>query len=79
MFLGSGGGGKTAAMLRSFVASCQRVEVDPFAWFKDILARIADHPLKRLGFSRTTGRLHGLDSTTLEHLWLEPGESCPVW
>ncbi len=49
MFLGSDEGGKSAAVLRSFVASCQRVGVDPFAWFKDILARIADHPLTRLG------------------------------
>jgi hypothetical protein len=41
-------GGKTAAVLRSFGASCQRVGVDPFAWLKDILSRIADHPITRL-------------------------------
>jgi transposase len=34
MFFGSDVGGRTAAVLRSFVASCQRVKVDPFAWFK---------------------------------------------
>jgi hypothetical protein len=27
-------------VLRSFIASCQRVNVEPFAWFKDVLARI---------------------------------------
>jgi len=48
MFFGSDQGGKTAAVLRSFVASCQRVGVDPFAWLKDILSRIADHPITRL-------------------------------
>jgi hypothetical protein len=48
MFLGSDQGGKTAAALRSFVASCQRVGVEPFAWFKDVLSRIADHPVTRL-------------------------------
>jgi transposase len=48
MFFGSDEGGKTAAILRSFVASCQRVGVDPFAWLKDILSRIADHPITRL-------------------------------
>jgi len=48
MFFGSDEGGKTAAVLRSFVASCQRVGVDPFAWLKDILSRIADHPITRL-------------------------------
>ena len=47
-FFGSDQGGKTAAVLRSFVASCQRVGVEPFAWLKDVLSRIADHPITRL-------------------------------
>lgn len=49
VFFGSDRGGKTAAVLRSFVASCQRAGLDPFAWFKDVLTRIADHPITRLG------------------------------
>lgn len=48
MFFGSDQGGATAAVLRSFVASCQRVGVDPFAWFQDVLSRIAAHPITRL-------------------------------
>jgi transposase len=48
LFFGSDEGGKTGAVLRSFVASCQRVGVDPFVWFKDILSRIAGHPITRL-------------------------------
>jgi transposase len=48
MFFGSDLGGRTAAVLRSFVASCQRVHADPFAWFKDILARIASHSIHRI-------------------------------
>jgi transposase len=48
MFFGSDVGGRTAAVLRSFVASCQRVNVDPFAWFKDILGRIPSHPINRI-------------------------------
>jgi transposase len=48
LFFGSDDGGKTAAVLRSFVASCQRVKVEPFAWFKDVLSRIADHPITRI-------------------------------
>ena len=48
MFFGSDQGGKTAAVLRSFVASCQRVGVDPFTWLKDVLSRIADHPITRV-------------------------------
>jgi transposase len=48
VFFGSDVGGQTAAVLRSFVASCQRVGVDPFAWLRDVLSRIADHPITRL-------------------------------
>jgi transposase len=48
MFFGSDVGGRTAAVLRSFVASCQRANVDPFAWFKDVLARIPNQSIHRL-------------------------------
>lgn len=48
MFFGSDQGGKTAAVLRSFVASCQRVGIDPFAWFKDVLSRIAHHSIAQI-------------------------------
>lgn len=48
MFFGSDQGGHTAAVLRSFTASCQRVGVEPFAWFKDVLSRIATHPITRI-------------------------------
>jgi len=48
VFFGSHRGGTTAAVLRSFVASCQRVGVDPFAWLKDVLSRIPSHPITRL-------------------------------
>jgi transposase len=47
-FFGSDNGGRTAAVLRSFVSSCELVRIDPFAWFKDVLGRIADHPIHRL-------------------------------
>ena len=47
-FFGSDRGGHTGAVLRSFVASCQRVGVDPYAWFQDVLSRIPAHPITRL-------------------------------
>jgi hypothetical protein len=47
-FFGSDCGGRTAAVLRSFVTSCELVKVDPFAWFKDVLTRVADHPMHKL-------------------------------
>jgi len=48
MFFGSDQGATRAAVLPSFVASCQRAGVDPFTWLKDILSRIAAHPITRL-------------------------------
>jgi len=47
-FFGSDEGGKTAAVLRTLVASCQRAGVDPFLWLKDVLSRIATHPITRI-------------------------------
>ena len=47
-FFGSDNGGKTLAVLRTFVASCERVKIDPWAWFRDVLARIASHPVNQL-------------------------------
>jgi transposase len=47
-FFGSNHDGNTAAVLGSFVGSCQRVSVDPFAWLKDVLSRIAAHHITRL-------------------------------
>lgn len=47
-FFGSDRGGKTAAVLRSFVTSCELVKVDPFAWFRDVLSRIAEHSITKL-------------------------------
>ena len=47
-FLGSDNGGKTAAILRSFVGTCQLNKIDPFAYLKDILSRIATHPINRI-------------------------------
>jgi transposase len=47
-FFGSDNSGKTAAVLLSFVATCKRCRVEPFAWFCDVLSRIASHPVNRL-------------------------------
>ena len=47
-FFGSDQGGKTAAVLRSFIASCKRCGVEPFTWFHDVLSRIPAHSIQRL-------------------------------
>ena len=48
LFCGSDNGGRTAAILFSLMASCQRHRVDPFAYLRDVLTRIAAHPYNRL-------------------------------
>jgi hypothetical protein len=48
LFVGSDRGGKTMAILRSFVGSCGMVRVDPFAWFQDVLSRIGEHSMQAL-------------------------------
>jgi transposase len=48
MFVGSDRGGKTMAILRSFVGSCELAKVEPFAWFHDVLARVAAHSIQKL-------------------------------
>lgn len=48
MFLGSDNGGRTGATLFSLIATCQRHCVEPFAYLRDVLTRIAGHPHHRL-------------------------------
>lgn len=47
-FLGSDNGGDTAAVLFSLVATCERHQVNPFVYLRDVLSRIAAHPMRRL-------------------------------
>ena len=48
LWYGSDQGGHTAAILTSFVATCKRLHVDPFAYLRDIFERISAHPAHRL-------------------------------
>jgi hypothetical protein len=47
-FCGSDAGGRTAAILFSFIATCERHRVNPFEYLRDVLTRIAAHPMKHL-------------------------------
>ncbi len=47
-FFGSDAGGRTAAIVMSFIAMCKRNGVEPFAWFRDVLTKMAEHPINRL-------------------------------
>ena len=44
MFYGSDKGGRAAAVLCSFTSTCKSLGIDPFAYLRDILERISDHP-----------------------------------
>ena len=48
LFAGSDRGGRTAAVLFSFIATCQRHRVEPLAYLRDVLTRIAAHRHNRL-------------------------------
>jgi hypothetical protein len=48
LFCGSDQGGNTAAILFSLIATGQRHPVDPFAYLRDVLARIAATPIRQV-------------------------------
>ncbi len=48
MFVGSDRGGQRATMMFGLFGTARLNEVDPLAWFTDVLARIADIPQSRL-------------------------------
>jgi hypothetical protein len=45
LFFGSDNGGRTAAILTSFIATCKRLEINPFMYFRDIFQLIRAHPV----------------------------------
>ncbi len=48
LFAGSDKGGRTVAVLSSFVASCRRQGIDPFAYLRDVLTKIASCPINEI-------------------------------
>lgn len=48
LFAGSHEGAKRAAMMYSFLGTCQQNNVEPFAWLKDVLSRLPDHNHREL-------------------------------
>ena len=49
LFVGSRRGGKAAAIFFSLVGTCKMNGIDPYAYLKDVMARINDHPDARIG------------------------------
>jgi transposase len=44
LFLGSDAGGRTAAVLFSFTATCKHLGIDTFAYLRDVFERLPTHP-----------------------------------
>jgi transposase len=48
LFAGSNRGGERAAAMYSLLTTARLNDIDPQAWLADVLARIADHPARRI-------------------------------
>jgi transposase len=48
LFAGSDAGGQRAAILYSLIGTCKRIGIDPFAYLRDVIARVATHPMRRI-------------------------------
>jgi hypothetical protein len=48
LFAGSDAGGRTAAVLYSGVGTCRRLGLDPFAYLRDVFARLPSLPASRV-------------------------------
>jgi transposase len=48
LFFGSDNGGRTAAILTSFLTTCKRHHINPFTYLRDVFQRISAHPMNRL-------------------------------
>ncbi|UCF21492.1 MAG: transposase domain-containing protein [Gemmatimonadota bacterium] len=49
LFAGSDAGGRRAAILYSLIGTCKRIGIDPFAYLRDVIARVSTHPMRRIG------------------------------
>jgi len=48
LFAGSDAGGERAATLYSLIGTAKLIGLDPEAYLRDVLSRIADHPINRI-------------------------------
>ena len=47
-FAGSDEGGRRAAAIYTLIETAKLNDIDPRAWLADVLARLPDHPAKRI-------------------------------
>jgi hypothetical protein len=67
LFAGSDAGGERAAILYSLIGSAKLNGLDPESYLRDVLTRIADHPIRRieelLPWNLTPNRSRGMEPT----------------
>jgi len=63
LFAGSEAGARRAANIYSLVASCKLNDIDPFAYFRDVLSRVSTHPMEKI-------------DELLPSNWKQPGKEC---
>ncbi len=49
LFAGSAAGGRRAAILYSLIESCRLQQIDPFSYLRDVISRLHEHPMSRIG------------------------------
>jgi hypothetical protein len=49
LFAGSDEGGRRAAVFYTLITTARLNGLDPHAWLADVIGRIADHPVNRIG------------------------------
>jgi len=49
LFAGSDRGGESAEAIYSLIGTAKRNGIDPESYLRNVLARIADHPINRIG------------------------------
>jgi transposase len=65
LFVGSDAGGQTAAVLYSFTATCKHLDIDTFAYLRDVLTRLPTQPAECL-------------EELLPHRWRSTGPDSPT-
>ena len=66
MFAGSDSGGERAAAMYSLIGSAKLNGIDPEAYLSDVLARIADHPIRRIDALLPWNLAHTLSGSSIK-------------
>ncbi|HVU97062.1 MAG TPA: transposase [Puia sp.] len=48
LFAGSHDAARRTGMLYGLLGTCKMHSIEPYGWLKDVLGRIADHPINRI-------------------------------